>query len=69
MNLSNWLNNLSLIIYILYSVSEKVIIGTSVAAGLLLVGICLILIITGSVKVIGRRLKKSTGVTRASHQK
>ena len=52
-----------------FSVSEKVIIGTSIAAGLLLVGICIILIITGSVKVIGKRLKKSTRVTRASHQK
>ena len=51
-----------------HAVSE-VIVGTSVAAGLLLVGVCLVLIITGSIKIIGRRSKKFTRVTKASHQK
>ena len=60
---------ISQIMLSLFSVSEKVIIGTSVAAGLLLVGICLILIITGSVKVIGRRLKKSAQVATTKHQR
>jgi hypothetical protein len=51
------------------SVSKKVIIGASVTAGLILVGIFLIVIITGSVKIIARRLKKFVRVIRARHQK
>ena len=41
---------------LLYLVSREVIIGTSVTAGLLLGGIFLLLITTGSVK-IGRRFR------------
>ena len=77
MHLSNWMNNINnmhnnnnlCILETAFSVSEKVIVGTSVTAGLLLVGVCLILIITGSIKIIGRRSKKFTRVTKASHQK
>ncbi len=51
------------------SVSKKVIIGASVTAGLLLLGIFLIVIITISVKIVGRRLKKFVRGNRARHQK
>ena len=45
-----------------FSVSKKIIIGTSITAGLLIAGILFVLIVTGSVKV-GRHLKKFVRVT------
>ena len=48
--------------YINFTVSKNIIIGTSIAAGLLIAGILFVLIITGSVK-LGRHLKKFVRVT------
>ena len=45
-----------------FSVSKKIIMGTSITAGLLIAGILFVLIITGSVK-LGRHLKKFVRVT------
>ena len=45
-----------------FTVSKNIIIGTSIAAGLLIAGILFVLIITGSVK-LGRHLKRFVRVT------
>ena len=49
------------------TVSKEVIIGTSVTAGLLLAGLFLLLIITGSIK-IGKRLRTFVQLKSTQHQ-